>query len=185
MDYFFRLSHLPLGEGLDSIKQITLLVLTRYFYIDRLQVTFLGEAETVITLELTCWFVDMRISTGDSILGLFLFVFYFLCMYVGFFCFFFLTTPLFWWVFHLNWELWPTFKTLVPLPASLCSFCHFYWSSVWYSQVMILFSWISMIFTDHDFMLTVFYLVIFFVPFLMLSLREIIDLIVSGYKHAF
>lgn len=47
--------------------QIISLVLTRSFHVDRLKVTALQEVETAIRLVIKSWFVDVGLSTSDSI----------------------------------------------------------------------------------------------------------------------
>ena len=59
-----------LGGQWRSIRQISLLVLTRKFQTDWLKVTFLGEVETAIRLGIQSSFADVGPSTSDSILGL-------------------------------------------------------------------------------------------------------------------
>ena len=48
-------------------------MLARKFQTNWLKVTVLGKAETAIRLDIKSWFVDVGLSTGDFILGLFLF----------------------------------------------------------------------------------------------------------------
>lgn len=44
------------------------------FQIDWLNITFLGEAETIVRSGIKFWFADVELSTSDSILGLFLLI---------------------------------------------------------------------------------------------------------------
>ena len=71
--------HHPLPGGLGSVMQITSLVLIRKFQTDWLKILLLGEAATPVRLGIMFWFVAVGLSTSDSILDLFLFLFNILC----------------------------------------------------------------------------------------------------------
>lgn len=65
---YFREGHLPLGKLGGLIRHVTLLILIRKFQTDMFNITFLGEAETVIRLAIKFGLV-MRLSKSDSILA--------------------------------------------------------------------------------------------------------------------
>lgn len=58
-----------------TIRQITLLMLTRKFKIDCFKIIFLGKFEIALRLSIKSWFADVTLCTSDSILGLLYFFF--------------------------------------------------------------------------------------------------------------